>query len=87
MNLIGGRCDRKWRFSKRETAFAGVQNFVRGDVDENHHFIDGKLVAHYQRCFARNTFFLTNSESFVEFSVCDVVKVMNVGCVTFPFSR
>ena len=48
MNFIGGRCDRKWRFSKRETAFAGVQNFVRGDVDENHHFIDGKLVAHYQ---------------------------------------
>ena len=23
--IIGGRCDRKWRFSKRKTAFAGVQ--------------------------------------------------------------
>ena len=48
MNFIGGRCDRKWRFSNRETAFAGVQNFVRGDVDENRHFIEGKLVVHYQ---------------------------------------
>ena len=38
MNFIGGRCERKWRFSKMETAFARVQNFVRGDVDENRHF-------------------------------------------------
>ena len=25
--ISGGRCDRKWRFSKEETAFAGVQKF------------------------------------------------------------
>ena len=65
MNFIGGRCDRKWRFSKRETAFAGVQNFVRGDVDENRHFIEGKLVVHYQilnifewgRCWWKSSFY------------------------------
>ena len=43
------RCDRKWRFSKRETAFAGVQkifrshfiytkNFQGGDATENRDF-------------------------------------------------
>ena len=25
--IFRGRCDRKWRFSKEETAFAGVQKF------------------------------------------------------------
>ena len=74
--LIGGRCDRKWWFSVKETAFAGGPKFSMGamlmkivillkenwshitklywicfnggDVDKNHHFIEGKLVAHYQ---------------------------------------
>ena len=27
--IIGGRCVRKWRFSKWESAFAGTQNFSR----------------------------------------------------------
>ena len=38
--LIGGRCDRKWRFSKRETAFAGVQKNVNGEIFMN--FIGGR---------------------------------------------
>ena len=32
----------------RGPKFCKVQNFVRGDVDENRHFIEGKLVVHYQ---------------------------------------
>ena len=48
MNFIGGRCDRKWRFSKREQRLQGSKIFNGGDVDENRHFIEGKLVAHYQ---------------------------------------
>ena len=43
---------RKLRFSKRKTAFGVVQNFPKiegGDVDENRHFVEGKLVAHGQK--------------------------------------
>ena len=37
MRTAGGRCVRKWRFSKEETAFAGVQFFFR-----SFHFIFSK---------------------------------------------
>ena len=113
MNFIGGRCDKKWRFSKWETAFAGVQKFLNGemfmnfikrnllhmatfhefdligerceknddfqkekphmegykrchgdDVHENHHFIDGKLIAHGQilisKCYLQMIIFVFN---------------------------
>ena len=32
--IIGGRCVRKWRFSKRETAFAGSTFFDDNDDDD-----------------------------------------------------
>ena len=38
--LIGGRCDRKWRFSNRETAFGGVQKILNGEIFMN--FIGGR---------------------------------------------
>ena len=40
MNFIGGRCDRKWRFSKKETAFGGVQKNLNGENFMN--FIGGR---------------------------------------------
>ena len=33
--LIGGRCDRKWRFSNKETAFEGVQKILNGEIFMN----------------------------------------------------
>ena len=43
----GGRCVRKWRFSKKETAFAGYKFFrngeiIGGDASENGDFQRGK---------------------------------------------
>ena len=43
-DLIGERCEKKWRFSKKETTYGGVQTFFHeGDVHENHHFIEEKI--------------------------------------------
>ena len=48
-DLIGERCEKKWRVSKKETTYGRVQTFFHGgDVHENHHFIGGKLIAHGQ---------------------------------------
>ena len=35
-------------FKDGNSVCRGTKNFVRGDVDEHRHFIEGKLVAHYQ---------------------------------------
>ena len=35
-------------FKEGNSVCRGTKNFVRGDVDENRHFIEGKLVVHYQ---------------------------------------
>ena len=47
-----GTMRQKMAIFKEGNTFAGVQNFVRGDADENRrenrHFIEGKLVVHYQ---------------------------------------
>ena len=31
-DLIGERCEKKWRFSKKETTYEGVQTFFMGAV-------------------------------------------------------
>ena len=50
---------------KRKTTYGGVQAFFHGgDVHENHHFIDGKLIAHGQilisKCYLQMIIFVFN---------------------------
>ena len=43
------RCDRKWRFSKRETAFAGVQKIFRSHFIYTKNFQGGDATAFFFR--------------------------------------
>ena len=43
-DFIGGRCGRKSQFSKRKTAFAGVQKFFDGKLVAHRQFLVGTLV-------------------------------------------
>ena len=84
MNFIGGRCDRKWRFSNEETAFGGVQNFLNdiffngGDVDENRHFIEGKVVAHYQKLNILNGGDVHENRHLIERKLVAHYQILNI---------
>ena len=71
-NFQISRCDRKWRFSKRETAFAGVQkifrshfiytkNFQGGRCDRKSRFSKGETAFAGQQNFFRSHFIYTKN--------------------------
>ena len=69
------RCEKKWRFPKKEITYGRVQTFFHGgDVHENHHFIGGKLIAHGQILISK--YFLIIVFGSIEFSRTKIVPFL-----------